>query len=324
MHTNHFKASSHWMYMSSTDRLTDEEIKKIYSFKNIAVVGMSRDPVKAAHFVPKYMIEMGYNIMPVNPSADKILGRRTYSRVSDIKSQVDIVAVFRPSEDVYPVVEDSIKKNGIKVDGKQNYQCKDCKRQFIGDHALSYLGCNSGITRKILQLMVRGSGIRDIAEVERISIGKVLRTLTESAYQIQPKQSHYESLEVDEFWTFVGNKNNKQWLIYAYHRETGEIVAYVWGKRDLATVQRLKTKLKQLGIHYTRIASDHWDSFITAFKNCKQSIGKLFTVGIEGNNCKIRHRIRRGFRRSCNFSKKLENHFKAFDLTFFYINNGFI
>ena len=43
--------------------------------------------------------------------------------------------------------------------------------------------------------MVRGSGIRDIAEVERISIGKVLRTLTESTYQIQPKQSHYESLE---------------------------------------------------------------------------------------------------------------------------------
>jgi transposase-like protein len=129
-------------------------------------------------------------------------------------------------------LSESIKKNGIKVDGKQNYQCKDCKRQFIGDHALSYLGCNSGITRKILQLMVRGSSIRDIAEVERISIGKVLRTLTESTYQIQPKQSHYESLEVDEFWTFVGNKNNKQWLIYAYHRETGEIVACVWGKRE--------------------------------------------------------------------------------------------
>ena len=54
-------------------------------------------------------------------------------------------------------LSDSIKKNGIKVDGKQNYQCKDCKRQFIGDHALSYLGCKSGITRKILQLMVRGS-----------------------------------------------------------------------------------------------------------------------------------------------------------------------
>ena len=172
--------------------------------------------------------------------------------------------------------------------------------------------------------MVRGGGIRDIAETERVSIGKVLRTLSKSTYKIRPKQNYYESIEVDEFWTFVGNKKNKQWLIYAYHRETGEIVAYVWGKRDLATVQRLKAKLKQLGVHYTRISSDHWDSFVTAFKNCKQSIGKFFTVGIEGNNCKIRHRIRRGFRRSCNFSKKLENHFKAFDLTFFYINNGFI
>ena len=168
--------------------------------------------------------------------------------------------------------------------------------------------------------MVRGNGIRDIAEVERISIGKVLRTLSESTYQIQAKQSYYESLEVDEFWTFVGNKK-KQWLIYAYHRKAGEIIAYVWSNRNLATFQRLKAKLKQLGIHYTRIASDHWDNFVTAFKNCKQSIGKFFIVS---NKCKIRHRIRRGFRRSCNFSKKLENHFKAFDLTFFYINNGFI
>ena len=101
--------------MSSKDDHTDEEIKKMYNFKNIAVVGMSRDPAKAAHFVPKYMIEMGYNIVPVNPSAVEILGRRTYPRVSDIKSEVDIVDVFRPSEDVYPVVEDSMKKDGISV-----------------------------------------------------------------------------------------------------------------------------------------------------------------------------------------------------------------
>ncbi|MBF7694337.1 IS1 family transposase, partial [Acinetobacter pollinis] len=138
-------------------------------------------------------------------------------------------------------------------------------------------------------------------------------------------QSHYETLEIDEFWTFVGNKQNKQWLIYAYHRETGEIVAYVWGKRDLATAKRLKARLKQLGISYTCIiSSDCWDSFVTTFKKCKQRVGKFFTVGIEGNNCRLRHRIRRGFRRSCNFSKKLENHFKAFDLVIFYINNGFI
>lgn len=101
--------------MSITDNHTDEGIRKIYNFRNIAVVGMSRDPAKPAHLVPKYMMERGFNIIPVNPIASEILGRRTYSYVSDIKSQVDIVDVFRPSKDVYPVVEDSIKKPGISV-----------------------------------------------------------------------------------------------------------------------------------------------------------------------------------------------------------------
>ena len=101
--------------MSITDNHTDEEIRKIYNFRNIAVVGMSRDPAKAAHSVPQYMMERGYNIIPVNPIASEILGRRTYSYVSDIKSKVDIIDVFRPSKDLYPVIEDSIKKPGISV-----------------------------------------------------------------------------------------------------------------------------------------------------------------------------------------------------------------
>jgi len=101
--------------MSITDNHTDEEIRKIYNFRNIAVVGMSRDPAKPAHLVPKYMMERGYNIIPVNPIASEILGIRTYAYVSDIKSQIDIIDVFRPSKDVYPVVEDSIKKPGITV-----------------------------------------------------------------------------------------------------------------------------------------------------------------------------------------------------------------
>ena len=101
--------------MSIRDNHSDNEIRKMYNFKNIAVVGMSRDPVKAAHFVPKYMIERGYNIIPVNPSANEILGKRTYAKVSDIKSQVDMIDVFRPSEDVYSVVEDSVKKPSVKV-----------------------------------------------------------------------------------------------------------------------------------------------------------------------------------------------------------------
>lgn len=51
------------------------------------------------------------------------------------------------------------------------------------------------------------------------------------------------------------------WLVYAYHRESGEIVAYVWGKRDLATARALKQRLKELRVTYDRIATDDWTAF---------------------------------------------------------------
>jgi transposase-like protein len=123
-----------------------------------------------------------------------------------------------------------IKKNGKKASKKQNYFCNECGRQFIGNHALTYKGCHSDLTCKILLMLVRGLGIRDVSEIEKISIKKVLSVLVNSNHILKPKQSHYEKLEVDEFWTYVGSKKNKVWLLYAYNRETGEIVAHVWGK----------------------------------------------------------------------------------------------
>ena len=173
-------------------------------------------------------------------------------------------------------------------------------------------------------MLVRGVGIRDVAEIENISTNKVLSVLVKSNHKIKPKQSHYDKLEVDEFWTYAGNKKNKLWLIYAYHRETGEIVAYVLGKRNAKTARELRTKLRDLNVSFDAVYTDDWDSFKTAFYNDNHIVGKENTVGIEGNNCRLRHRIRRAFRKTCCFSKKLFNHFKAFDLAFFYINFGFI
>jgi predicted CoA-binding protein len=97
------------------DSHSDEEIKKFYTLKNIAVVGMSKNEDKAAHYVPKYLIDHGYNVIPVNPTATEILGRKSYPTVSSIPDKIDVVDIFRRSEDVPPVVEDAIKKEGIKV-----------------------------------------------------------------------------------------------------------------------------------------------------------------------------------------------------------------
>ena len=91
------------------DSYSDEQIKKFYSLKNIAIVGMSKNPDKAAHYVPKYLDEKGYNIIPVNPNANEILGKKCYSTLLAVPVPIDIVDVFRPAEQVKPVVEEAIK-----------------------------------------------------------------------------------------------------------------------------------------------------------------------------------------------------------------------
>lgn len=97
------------------DKHNDDEIKKIFQMNDIAVVGMSKNEEKPAHFVPKYLISQGYNIIPVNPTTNMILNKKSYSSVSEIEQNVQVVEIFRRSEDVFDVVQDVVKKNGIKL-----------------------------------------------------------------------------------------------------------------------------------------------------------------------------------------------------------------
>jgi uncharacterized protein len=99
----------------NTDSHSTSDIRKILELRNIAVVGMSNTEGKPANFVPKYLIENGYNVIPVNPTTSEVLGRKSYASISDVPEQVDIVDVFRRSEDVPIIVEDAINKKGVKV-----------------------------------------------------------------------------------------------------------------------------------------------------------------------------------------------------------------
>ncbi len=90
---------------------SDDEIKEILEkYKTIAVIGMSTNPEKDAQRIPRYLKHKGYKIIPVNPGATEILGEVAYKSLADIPKeiQVDIVDVFRPSEDVPKYVDDVI------------------------------------------------------------------------------------------------------------------------------------------------------------------------------------------------------------------------
>ena len=93
------------------------EIKNILSkYKSIAMVGVSKDLKKTSTIVMKYMQDYGFKVYPVNPSVkgEKILGEEVYAKVTDINKNVEIVDVFRPSNEAYGIAEDAV-KIGAKV-----------------------------------------------------------------------------------------------------------------------------------------------------------------------------------------------------------------
>ena len=114
------------------DSHTDEEIKDIFAIKKIAVIGMSRHPAKAAHFVPKYLSEQGFDITPVNPTTNEILGKKCYPDISSVEHSIDIVDIFRPSEQVLPVVQNAIKKKPKVIwlqEGIHNEEAENLARE---------------------------------------------------------------------------------------------------------------------------------------------------------------------------------------------------
>ncbi len=76
--------------------------------KNIAIVGLSTKKERASNMVGRYLLDAGYTIIPVNPGQDEILGQRCFPRLKDIKEKIDVVDIFRKSEDVLPIVQEAI------------------------------------------------------------------------------------------------------------------------------------------------------------------------------------------------------------------------
>ncbi len=80
------------------------------SIRTIAVVGISRNPDKPARRVPAYLAAKGYDIIPVNPFVDEIFGKESRNSLEDVSEPVDLVLVFRPSEDAVQIVEAAMRR----------------------------------------------------------------------------------------------------------------------------------------------------------------------------------------------------------------------
>jgi predicted CoA-binding protein len=117
--------------MDTTERI-------LRDFRTIAVVGLSRDPSKAAHAIPARMQRAGFHIVPVNPHVTSLLGEQSYAALTDVPSPVEVVLVFRPSPEAAAVARDAV-AIGAKALWLQQGIVSDEARQIAEDAGLLYV-----------------------------------------------------------------------------------------------------------------------------------------------------------------------------------------
>ena len=131
---------------------SDKVMKEILlSVKTVASVGLSSNQEKESYWIVSYLQEQGYHIIPVNPTASEILGEKAYPDLESIPEKVDVVQVFRKSEDVLPVVESAI-RIGAKVVWMQEGIVNEAAAQKARDAGLQVVmdACMRATHRRLI------------------------------------------------------------------------------------------------------------------------------------------------------------------------------
>jgi predicted CoA-binding protein len=123
---------------------SDADVDAILGMDTIAVVGCSTTPGKAAHGVPNYMRDHGYTVLPVNPYADEVFGVEAYDSVGDVEEEVDVVNVFRPTEEVAGIVDETLERGDVDAvwlqqgirDDEAAERARDAGLQVVQDRCM--------------------------------------------------------------------------------------------------------------------------------------------------------------------------------------------
>ena len=220
--------------------------------------------------------------------------------------------------------ETDYKKNGKTHQGKQNYRCRRCGREFIRE--LDRDPITPEQQELVKKLLLERISLRGICRVVGISLGWLLNYLV-GLYEKLPdhlnvrlehadKQVLVQRLEVeaDELLSFVKHKENKQWLWLAMDVKTRQVIAFYVGDRSKHSARKLWKAIpdlyKQTAVFYTDQYAGY-PGIIPVGQH--RAISKQFrkTNHIERFNCTLRQRISRLVRAALSFSRKLANHIGA-------------
>jgi insertion element IS1 protein InsB len=215
------------------------------------------------------------------------------------------------------------KRNGHTYYGKQNYQCLECRRQFVKDaHRID------AATRDVVKkLLLERVSLRGICRVLSLSLGWLLKFIAEIYDQlpddlsVQPVTTARRGLrllcleaEADEMWSFVQRRADKQWLWLAFDPQTKQVLAFYVGDRSRQSARQLWKRVPRSYREQATCYTDDWQAYRQVIPEERHQVcdkGSGHTNAIERFNCTLRQRVSRLVRKTLSFSKKLANHIGA-------------
>lgn len=196
--------------------------------------------------------------------------------------------------------------------------CKDCRRQFVENPK----HCRISEEQRLLidRLLLEKIPLAGIARVVGVSerwlqdyVNKLYEVVLQ-VIKVTVKTDYRLIIECDEAWSFVGNKEQKQWIWLALDRNTREVVGIYVGDRSAEAARALWDSLPSVYQQWATCYTDFWEAYNSIFPEDRHhAAGKESgqTNHIERFNCTLRQRVSRLVRKTLSFSKKMENHIGA-------------
>ncbi|MEZ4989818.1 MAG: IS1 family transposase [Saprospiraceae bacterium] len=224
-----------------------------------------------------------------------------------------------------------IVKNGKTYYGKQNHKCKDCKRQFVLNNKHHITQEQREMIQKALNERISLLGICRVFDVSLPWLLDFAASVWKAApvnigldelwlKKLRPKKAQLIVLQLDEAWSFVGNKKQKRWIWVAFDPVNRLVVAFHIGNRGEESAKALWRKIPAGYKRKCLFATDSWDPYKAVIPTKKHVEGKEFTYIVEGFWTGMRARVSRLVRKSVAFSKVDRNHFLAIRYYFYQFN----
>jgi len=205
-------------------------------------------------------------------------------------------------------------KRGLRNE-KQRWYCKDCQSYFQSKY--TYVAYRKETNNYIKNLLKEGCGVRSIARILNISNKTVLSRMLKISKQI--KVPYFNKLgckfEIDEMWSFIGNKKNVTWITYVIERETRNVIDFFVGRKTKETIRPLVNKV--LLLEPNKIYTDRLNIYPSLIPKKIHKRFQYCTNKIERMNLTLRTHIKRLSRRTICFSKNikyLEAHLRIYFL----------